>query len=128
MLPGNTQDKHTLRDFLEKIETLYGRADRIWVMDRGIPTEEVLEEMRADTPGHPPVHYIVGTPKGGLTKYEKRFLEMDWEEVRPGVEVKRIEETGEQYVLARSSRRAGKERSMRRRRLKNSGRGSGNYR
>lgn len=118
VLPGNTQDKSTLRDFLEKIEALYGKADRIWVMDRGIPTEEVLEEMRADTPDHPPVHYIVGTPKGRLTKLEKRFLEKDWEEARPGVEVKLIEETGEQYVLARSSKRVGKERSMRRRRLK----------
>ena len=82
VLPGNTQDKSTLRDFLGKIETLYGKADRIWVMDRGIPTEEVLEEMRANTPDHPPVHYIVGTPKGRLTKLEKRFLEKDWEEAR----------------------------------------------
>ncbi|NNF07150.1 MAG: IS1634 family transposase [Candidatus Eisenbacteria bacterium] len=118
VLAGNTQDKQTLRDFLKKIEDLYGKADRIWVMDRGIPTEEVLEEMRRDEPGHPPVHYIVGTPKGRLTKYEKRFLEKDWEEVRPGIEVKHLEETGEQYVLARSRNRVGKERSMRKRRLK----------
>ncbi len=118
VLPGNTQDKQTLRDFLQKIENLYGKADRIWVMDRGIPTEEVLAEMRQDKPDHPPVHYIVGTPKGRLTRYEKRFLEKDWEQVRPGVEVKHLEETGEQYVLARSSKRVGKERSMRKRRLK----------
>lgn len=118
VLPGNTQDKQTLRDFLLKIEDLYGKADRIWVMDRGIPTEEVLEEMRNDTPKHPPVHYIVGTPKGRLTKYEKRFLEKDWEQVRPGVEVKHLQDTGEQYVLARSSKRVCKERSMRKRRLK----------
>jgi len=118
VLAGNTQDRQTLRDFLQKIEDLYGKADRIWVMDRGIPTEEVLEEMRENGPDRPPVHYIVGTPKGRLTKYEKRFLERDWEQVRPGVEVKHLEETGEQYVLARSSNRVGKERSMRRRRLK----------
>ena len=118
VLAGNTQDKQTLRDFLQKIEHLYGKADRIWVMDRGIPTEEVLEEMRQNAPDHPPVHYIVGTPKGRLTKYEKRFLEKDWEQVRPGVEVKHLEETGEQYVLARSSKRVCKERSMRKRRLK----------
>ena len=93
---------------LQKIEDLYGKADRIWVMDRGIPTEEVLQEMRKDGPDHPPVHYIVGTPKGRLTKYEKRFLEKDWEQVRPGVQVKHIEETGEQYVLTRSSNRVGK--------------------
>jgi len=118
VLAGNTQDKQTLRGFLKKIETLYGKADRIWVMDRGIPTEEVLEEMRKDEPDHRPVHYIVGTPKGRLTKYEKRFLEKDWEQVRPGVEVKHLKETGEQYVLARSRSRVGKERSMRKRRLK----------
>ena len=115
VLAGNTQDKQTLRSFLDKIERLYGKAQRIWVMDRGIPTEEVLEEMRASTP---PVHYIVGTPKGRLTKYEKRFLEKSWEEVRPGVEVKDLEESGEHYILARSAKRENKERSMRQRRLK----------
>ena len=47
VLPGNTSDKSTLRDFLQKIETQYGKARRVWVMDRGIPTDEVLEEMRA---------------------------------------------------------------------------------
>jgi transposase len=115
VLAGNTQDRQTLREFLEKIERLYGKADRIWVMDRGIPTEEVLEEMRCS---NPPVHYIVGTPKGRLSKFERRFLERDWEEVRPGVEVKDLEETGEHYILARSAKRESKERSMRRRRLK----------
>ena len=66
----------------------------------------------------PPVHYIVGTPKGRLSKYEKAFLGQDWQKVRPGVEVKRHEESGEQYVLAKSDKRIGKERSMRKRRLK----------
>jgi transposase len=112
---GNTQDRATLRGFLTKIEDLYGKAERIWVMDRGIPTEEVLEEMRTSSP---PVHYIVGTPKGRLTKYEKDFLAQDWQKVRPGVEVKRHEDSGEQYVLAKSDKRIGKERSMRKRRLK----------
>jgi len=115
VLAGNTQDRQTLREFLGKIETLYGKAERIWVMDRGIPTEEVLEEMRRSDP---PVHYIVGTPKGRLSKFERRFLEQDWEQVRPGVAVKELEETGEHYILARSAKREGKERSMRRRRLK----------
>ena len=112
---GNTQDRATLRGFLRKIEELYGKAERIWVMDRGIPTEEVLEEMRASDP---PVHYIVGTPKGRLTKYEKAFLAQDWQQARSGVEVKLHGEDGEHYVLARSARRIGKERSMRKRRLK----------
>ena len=50
VLPGNTSDKTTLRDMLQKIEAQYGKANRIWVMDRGIPTEEVLAEMRAADP------------------------------------------------------------------------------
>jgi len=115
VLAGNTQDRQTLREFLEKIERLHGKAERIWVMDRGIPTEEVLEEMRRSDP---PRHYIVGTPKGRLSKFEQRFLKQAWEEARPGVEVKQLEETGEHYILARSAKRLGKERSMRRRRLK----------
>ena len=69
VMPGNTPDKTTLRDFLKKIETRYGKARRTWVMDRGIPTEEVLAEMRAENIG-----YLVGTPKGRLTKLEKQFL------------------------------------------------------
>ena len=68
VLPGNTSDKTTLRDMLHKIEAQYGKANRIWVMDRGIPTEEVLAEMRA---ADPPVSYLVGTPKGRLSKLEK---------------------------------------------------------
>jgi transposase len=50
VLPGNTSDKTTLKQFLEKIQTLYGKADRVWVMDRGIPTEEVILEMRQADP------------------------------------------------------------------------------
>jgi len=61
VLAGNTADKATLRAFLKKIEAQYGKADRIWVMDRGVPTEEVLAEMRESDP---PICYLVGTPKG----------------------------------------------------------------
>jgi len=68
-LPGNTSDKTTLRSFLQKIEAHYGKAQRIWVMDRGIPTEEVLEEMRR---ADPPVFYLVGTPRGGSPKWKRR--------------------------------------------------------
>jgi hypothetical protein len=67
VLPGNTADKTTLRGFLDRIERQYGKARRIWLMDRGVPTEEVLAEMRA---ADPPVHYLVGTPKGRLTRLE----------------------------------------------------------
>ncbi|MEZ5327880.1 MAG: transposase [Verrucomicrobiales bacterium] len=63
VLAGNTQDKQTLRDFLQKIEDLYGEADRIWVMDRGIPTEEVLEEMRKNEPDHSPCTTSSALPK-----------------------------------------------------------------
>ena len=116
VLPGNTADKTTLRGFLKKIEDQYGKAERIWIMDRGIPTEEVLAEMRASDP---PIHYLVGTPKGRLGKLEAELLGVEWQKAREGVEVKLLERTGELYVLARSKDRVAKERSMRRRQLKN---------
>ncbi|MDP2707398.1 MAG: IS1634 family transposase, partial [Burkholderiales bacterium] len=115
VLPGNTADKTTLRMFLQKIETQYGKAQRVWVMDRGIPTEEVLEEMRA---ADPPVYYLVGTPKGRLTKLERDLLPLPWATVRPGVQVKLLPQAGELYVFAESRDRIHKERAMRRRQLK----------
>ncbi len=115
VLPGNTADKTTLRMFLQKIETQYGKAERVWVMDRGIPTEEVLEEMRA---ADPPVYYLVGTPKGRLTKLERDLLPLPWQAVRPGVQVKLLPQEGELYVFAESRDRIHKERAMRRRQLK----------
>jgi transposase len=115
VMPGNTADKSTLRSFLQKIETQYGKARRIWIMDRGIPTEDVLAEMRE---GDPPVYYLVGTPKGRLGKLEAELLALDWQKAREGVEVKLLPCTGELYVLARSRDRVAKERAMRRRQLK----------
>jgi hypothetical protein len=115
VMPGNTSDKTTLREFLQKIEAQYGRADRTWVMDRGIPTEEVLQEMRS---AKQPIHYLVGTPKGRLTQLEKTFLKLPWEQVRDGIDVKLLKKDGEVYVLAKSAGRVDKERAMRRRRLK----------
>lgn len=115
VMPGNTSDKTTLREFLQKIEDQYGRAGRTWVMDRGIPTEEVLQEMRC---AEQPIHYLVGTPKGRLTQLEKTFLGQPWKQVRDGVDVKLVEKDGEVYVLAKSAGRIDKERAMRRRRLK----------
>ena len=111
MLPGNTADNTTLRGFLQKIEAQYGKAQRIWVMDSGIPTEDVLAEMRQ---ADPPVSYLVGTPKGRLTRLEKALLERPWQGVREGVDVKLLPQD-ELYVLARSSARVDKERAMRRR-------------
>ena len=115
VLPGNTADCKTLRMFLDKIETQYGRARRVWVMDRGIPTEAVLAEMRASDP---PVHYLVGTPKGRLSRLEKQLLAKPWQEARQGVQVKLLAEDGELYVLAQSDDRVAKERAMRKRQLK----------
>lgn len=115
VLPGNTSDKTTLSDFLAKIEAQYGRADRVWIMDRGIPTEASLAQMRASAQ---PVHYLVGTPKGRLSKLEKAFLSKPWAQVREQVDVKLLDKDGEVYILARSLGRMHKERAMRRRRLK----------
>ena len=115
VLPGNTADKTTLRGFLERIERQYGKARRVWLMDRGVPTEEVLAEMRA---ADPPVHYLVGTPKGRLTRLEKHLVAQPWQEARPGVQVKLLAQQGELYVLAQSRDRVAKERAIRRRQLK----------
>ena len=115
VLPGNTADCTTLRMFLARIERQYGRARRVWVMDRGIPTEAVLAEMRGSDP---PVQYLVGTPKGRLSRLEKQLLAKPWQEARPGVSVKLLAEDDELYVYAESVERVSKERAMRRRQLK----------
>jgi transposase len=115
VMAGNTADNATLRGFLKKIEAQYGRAERIWVMDRGVPTEEVLEEMRQSDPA---IYYLVGTPKGRLSRYEKALTDRPWHKVRDGVQVKLLPQDNEVYVLAQSRDRIHKERSMRRRQLK----------
>jgi transposase len=115
VLPGDTADCTTLRDMLRRIEAQYGKAQRIWVMDRGIPTEEALAEMRQ---ADPPVWYLVGTPKGRLSKLEKALLGLPWQAERQGVDVKLLPQEQELYVLAQSHARIHKERAMRRRKLK----------
>jgi transposase len=115
VLPGNTKDDTTLRGFLDRIERQYGKARRIWLMDRGVPTEEVLAEMRA---ANPPVQYLVGTPKGRLTRLEKALVDKPWQDARPGVQVKLLPQDGELYVFAQSADRVAKERAIRRRQLK----------
>ena len=75
-------------------------------MDRGIPTEEVLAEMRQ---ADPPIYYLVGTPKGRLTKLEKALLKLPWQAVRQGVDVKLLPKDAELYVLAKSDARILKE-------------------
>ena len=114
VMEGNTADRTTLRGFLEKIESSYGKARRVWVMDRGIPTEEVLEEMR--TAGRE-IFYLVGTPRSKVRQYEKKWLDLPWQKVRESVDVKLFTEGGELYVLAKSEGRRAKERAMRRKKL-----------
>jgi len=113
-MDGNTSDRTTLRSFLQKIETLYGRARRVWVMDRGIPTEAVLEEMRHS---EQEIFYLVGTPRSKVRQYEKRWLDLPWQKVRESVEVKLFAEADELYVVAKSEGRRLKETAMRRRKL-----------
>jgi len=115
VLPGNTADNTTLKAFLARIAGQDGKARRIWLMDRGVPTEAVLTEMRA---AEPPVQYLVGTPKGRLTRLEKALVAKPWQDARPGVQVKLLPQDGELYVFAQSADRVAKERSMRRRQLK----------
>jgi transposase len=115
VLPGNTLDKQTLNSVLASIEKQYGKARRVWVMDRGIPTEQTLEQMRQSDP---PVNYLVGTPKGRLSKLEAALTELPWQKVREGITVKLLPQEGECYVFAQSASRIDKERAMRRRQLK----------
>jgi transposase len=114
VMNGNTADCTTLRGFLDKIEQTYGKAKRMWVMDRGIPTEAILAEMR--DPGRQ-ISYLVGTPKSRIKKHEQKWLDLPWRKVRDSVEVKLFEQDGETYVLAKSEGRQAKEIAMRRKRI-----------
>jgi len=113
VLPGNTLDKTTLRMFLEKVESMYGKARRVWIMDRGIPTEDVLSKMREEN-----INYLVGTPRAMLTKLEDKLVDMDWKQANDNVAVKLLAEDNELYVLAKSKDRRAKERAMRKYRLR----------
>ncbi len=101
--------------FLDKIEKQYGRARRVWVMDRGIPTEAVLAEMRASDPLRSSICWEL---KGRLSRLEKQLLDEPWQQAREGVAVKLLANDGELYVFAQSDDRVAKERAMRRQRLK----------
>jgi len=114
VMTGNTSDRTTLREFLKKIEDTYGKARRVWVMDRGIPSEEILKEMREP---ERQTFYLVGTPRGRINQHEQKWLDLPWQKVRDSVEVKLYEHEGELYVLAKSEGRQAKEVAMRRKRL-----------
>lgn len=113
VLPGNTLDKTTLRFFLKKIESMYGKARRVWVMDRGIPTEEVLAQMRDEN-----IQYLVGTPRAMLNKLEYKLAELDWKQANDNVVVKLLAQDNELYVLAKSKDRRAKERAIRKYKLR----------
>ena len=112
VMDGNTSEQKTLKPFLEHIEKTYGQARRVWVMDRGIPTEATLAYMREHN-----ISYLVGTPKGRINQHEKKWLNLDWQQVRDSVQVKLYEQDQELYVLARSDGRQAKEMAIRRKRL-----------
>ena len=114
VMNGNTSEPTTLRGFLKKIETTYGKARRVWVMDRGIPSEAILQEMREP---ERQTFYLVGTPKARINQHEKKWLDLPWQKVRDSVEVKLYQHEGELYVLAKSQGRQAKENAMRRKRL-----------
>ena len=113
VMPGNTSDKTTLPEFLRKIEAQYGKMNRLWIMDRGIPTEAALEQMR-----HEGASYLVGTPRGRLSQLENQLFAQPWKQVQEQIEVKLARDGEDLYVLTRSGGRCDKERSMRRRKLK----------
>lgn len=114
VLDGNTSDRTTLRGFLDQIENTYGKARRVWVMDRGIPTEALLAEMR--DPARQ-TFYLVGTPKGRVNQHEKKWLDLAWRQIRESVQVKLYQHEKELYVLAKSEGRQAKENAIRRKRL-----------
>jgi len=114
VMDGNTSDKTTLRGFLDKIETQYGKARRVWLMDRGIPTEALLKEVRTS---RQETFYLVGTSRAKVKQYEKKWLELPWRRVRASVEVKLFAQDGELYVLSKSEGRQAKEIAIRRKKL-----------
>ena len=115
---GNRNDSTTLREVIERMETKYGRQNRIWAVDRGMVSEEHLKWLRARGS-----RYIVGTPKSRLKKFEQSLLDGTWREIREGLEVQQVradenteeEEQSETFLLCRSADRAAKDRAMRER-------------
>jgi hypothetical protein len=109
---GNTADVATVEEMIEQMENKYGQAKRIWVMDRGMISEDNIDYLRQRQ-----ARYLVGTPKSQLKAFEAQLLDnQNWAEVQAGVEVKLVPHpdggTDEQYVLCRSSARRQKEAAM----------------
>jgi transposase len=113
VLAGNTAEKTTLIDLMAKIEKMYGKARRVWLMDRGIPTEQSLAVMRKSG-----IDYLVGTPRKLLDEFQSELIDKDWQQINESVCVKYLEKEGECYVLALSKSRMAKERAIRKRKLR----------
>src|SRR5437899_11421256 len=115
LFAGNRNDVTTLEEIVERIERLYGKANRIWVMDRGMISEENVRYLKEA--GR---RYIVGTPKGMLRRFERELLAQDWHQVHTGLEVRFCPAPGgeEIFLLCRSAQRRGKDRGIRERFVK----------
>lgn len=110
---GNTADVTTVEHIVETMERRYGKSDRIWVMDRGMVSEENIEFLKQDER-----RYILGTTKSHLKKFEQQLLEEDWHTVHEGVEVKLCQSPDgdeETFILCRSSDRRKKDEAIVRR-------------
>jgi transposase len=109
VFPGNTNDSQTIPEIVAAMEEKYGRAQRVWVLDRGMVSEKNLEFLRGRGG-----QYIVGTPKAMLRQFERHLTEGDWHSVQEGVEVQLVSgpEGVETFVLARSADRREKEKAM----------------
>lgn len=106
---GNRHDSTTVEEIIEGMESRYGRADRIWVMDRGMVSQDNIELLRQN--GR---KYIIGTPKAMLKRFESQLLSDNWDKVNEGLEVKRCQspDGDETFILCRSQDRQKKEQAM----------------
>ena len=107
---GNRHDSTTLEEIVETMEARYGRANRIWVLDRGMVSQDNLDFLKAGER-----QYIVGTPKSQLKRFEQQLAEQDWHAIRDGLEVKLCpcpDGGSETYILCRSRDRREKEQAM----------------
>ena len=109
---GNTQDAVAFPEIVKTMESRFGTARRVWVVDRGIATEQNLDLLRERNQS-----FLVGTPRSQLSAFEAELCTRDWERIREPVEVKAVERDGHTYVLARSKQRRAKEHAIRRRQL-----------
>ena len=128
VLPGNTSDRKAQMPFIRRLEERYGKIGSLWLMDRGVPTEETLKEMREG--GY---KYLVGAPRGHLRAIGDKLDKAQWQEVQEGISVKvakadparakddgghETETPGDTFVLTKSGARSLKETSMRAKKIR----------